>query len=122
MSESPVHQYLYRAVLTRVVDGDTFVADVDLGFGVTKTDTFRLYGVDTPETWRPRTRAERLHGLHATAMVKEWQNHRVLIKTYRDRTGKYGRMLADIWHPGHQTWLSDELRRRDLVKRDHYED
>ena len=40
----------YLAEITRVIDGDTFVADVDLGFKVwMRNVTFRLYGVNTPE-------------------------------------------------------------------------
>ncbi len=37
--------------VNRVIDGDTFEADIDLGFGVwIRKQKFWLYGVDTPET------------------------------------------------------------------------
>jgi micrococcal nuclease len=61
--------YNYKAIVTRVVDGDTFDATVDLGFGVFKKHRFRLKDVDTPETWRPKTKAEDIHGEAATAFV-----------------------------------------------------
>ncbi len=43
-------QYEYNAAVVRVVDGDTVVLDVDLGFGVWLRDQhFRLQGVNTRE-------------------------------------------------------------------------
>lgn len=42
--------YLYEAVVVRVVDGDTFVLNVDLGFGVwLREQTFRLAGCNARE-------------------------------------------------------------------------
>lgn len=42
--------YLYRAVVVRVVDGDTINVDIDLGFYVwIKKQRIRLFGIDTPE-------------------------------------------------------------------------
>ena len=115
------HKYLYKAHITRVVDGDTFHADVELGFDVSIKEVFRLYGIDTPETYRPRNELEREHGKQATDAVKAWmEGDNVVIQTYKDRGGKYGRMLADVWHEGHGEWLSEMLTRRDLIKRDEY--
>lgn len=58
--------HIYIADLIRAKDGDTIVALVDQGFGDTKTSTFRLNDIDTAETWRPSTNAEREHGTAAT--------------------------------------------------------
>ena len=63
--------YNYKAIVTRVVDGDTFDATVDLGFGVFKKHRFRLKDIDTPETRRPKTEAERKHGKEAAQYVME---------------------------------------------------
>lgn len=42
--------YTYRAEIVRVIDGDTIVANVDLGFRTWLHDEhLRLYGIDTPE-------------------------------------------------------------------------
>jgi len=71
--------YNYKAIVTRVVDGDTFDATVDLGFGVFKKHRFRLKDVDTPETWRPKTEAEKKHGLLATKYVIELIEHKSVI-------------------------------------------
>ncbi len=39
----------YRARLVRVVDGDTLDLTLDLGFGIIRTDRFRLFGLNAPE-------------------------------------------------------------------------
>lgn len=41
--------YTYRAWVTRVLDGDTIEAVVDLGFGFTTTQVLRLRGIDCSE-------------------------------------------------------------------------
>ena len=43
--------YEYKAIIKRVVDGDTVDVDIDLGFGVIfANQRIRLYGIDTPES------------------------------------------------------------------------
>jgi len=61
--------YNYKALVTRVVDGDTFDATVDLGFTVSVQQRFRLKDIDTPETWRPKTTTEAEHGAKAKNFV-----------------------------------------------------
>ena len=111
----------YKALVVRVVDGDTFECLIDTGFDIKLREMVRLLGVDTPETYRPRNDAEAAHGQAATKFVKDWmEGQQVIIRTHYNRQGKYGRVLADVWHPHRQRWLSDELVARDLVKRDSY--
>lgn len=44
----------YRAVVARIVDGDTLVADVDLGFGIwLHRQSFRLLGINARERSEP---------------------------------------------------------------------
>jgi micrococcal nuclease len=87
--------YNYRAFVTRVVDGDTFDANVDLGFGIYHKVRFRLRGIDTPETWRPKTEAEREHGIKATEFVNELIGGKeITIQTYK--MGIYGRYECDV--------------------------
>ena len=92
--------YTYRARIMRVVDGDTLDVDIDLGLGVwLHRQRLRLYGVNTPEVRGP----ERPEGLKATAFVVDrvqefgdW----AYVRTYKDKTGKYGRWLAELlWYP-----------------------
>ena len=51
--------YNYNAKCTRVVDGDTIDATIDLGFGVFVAKRIRLAGINAPES---RTRREQWQG------------------------------------------------------------
>jgi|CXWL01.1.fsa_nt_gi endonuclease YncB( thermonuclease family) len=94
--------YEYWATPLRVVDGDTFVAMIDLGLRVSKQETLRLRGIDTPEMNSPdpalrakaaeaKTRLYQLLGLGMTGAP------RVRIRTEKPyETDKYGRWLADV--------------------------
>jgi len=87
--------YTYKAHITRIVDGDTVKAKISLGFSITVDETFRIKDIDTPETHRPKSEAERIHGRAATARAKELlEGKEVIITTYK--TGKYGRYIASI--------------------------
>ena len=58
MSNSP-DEFVYRATLDRIVDGDTFDCILDLGFDVKlHKQRVRLAGIDTPES-RTRNLAEK---------------------------------------------------------------
>lgn len=91
-------EYIYNATVTKVYDGDTITVDFDLGFFVSMRDqTLRLYGIDTPEL----RGVEREQGL----VVRDWLREKILgkkvvIKSYRDKKGKYGRWLADVYLEG----------------------
>ena len=50
--------YTYNAVITRVVDGDTLVVDIDAGFDIwLRGQTLRLNRVNAPEMKTPEGRA-----------------------------------------------------------------
>ncbi|MFV0444649.1 MAG: thermonuclease family protein, partial [Planctomycetaceae bacterium] len=92
------HMYEYRARITRVIDGDTVEAEIDLGFHVRFTATLRLTGINAPET----RGSERAQGLAATQYLNSLlddltgDTRELLIRTQKDRTGKYGRYLAEL--------------------------
>jgi micrococcal nuclease len=83
--------FSYNAEVTAVKDGDTIVADVDLGFGVwIKKQTFRLLGINSPELNTPEGKSSR-------NKVKELiLNKRVILNTHKDSKEKYGRWLATV--------------------------
>ena len=61
--------YEYNAICTRVVDGDTIDARVDLGFSVWLDCRIRLEGIDAPET-RTKNLQEKVQGLETKAYLK----------------------------------------------------
>ena len=87
--------YAYRATVTDVYDGDTVTADVDLGFSTWRRgERLRLFGIDAPEV----RGADRERGLVARDALRERVMGRdVVVCTIKDRTGKYGRYLAELW-------------------------
>ena len=62
--------YTYQAQVTRVVDGDTIDALVDLGFDIQKSIRIRLVGMNAPES-RTRDLEEKKLGLAAKARLIE---------------------------------------------------
>ena len=63
--------YEYKCVLRRIIDGDTIVVDIDLGFKVfLQKEKVRLFGINTPES-RTRNLEEKKLGLAAKARLKE---------------------------------------------------
>lgn len=86
--------YEYKALVTRVVDGDTIDAEIDLGFGMYSRQRLRLYGINTPET-RTRDLEEKEAGLEAKKVVTDTiLGKRVTIRT--EKAGKFGRYLVEV--------------------------
>ena len=89
--------YDYRAKCTRVVDGDTIEALVDLGFDTWKQITIRFDGIDA---WESRTRddQEKIKGLAAKARLIELleaNNNEFLLQSRG--VGKFGRCLGELF-------------------------
>ena len=90
--------YEYRCKVLRVVDGDTVDVDIDLGFGIwMHRERIRVMGIDTPES-RTRDLTEKAFGLAAKEFVKSLMpiGSTQIIKTQKDKTGKFGRVLGDF--------------------------
>jgi len=86
--------YEYKAKVIKVYDGDTITVLVDLGFKITITETIRFYGLNTPEV----RGVERPEGLIARDRLRERiLDKDVTIKTKKDKKGKYGRYIAEIF-------------------------
>ncbi len=87
--------YVYRATVTKVVDGDTMHLSVDLGCDVSTQMTVRLAGIDCPEM-------NTMAGRAARAIAQDWLSrnapgYAVVIRTLKDKKEKYGRYLAYIY-------------------------
>lgn len=90
--------YTYQATIEKVVDGDTLDVLIDLGFDIHIRQRLRLYGINTPES-RTKDLQEKKRGLATKAYVQDWAsaNNRVFVKTIKDSTEKYGRILAYVY-------------------------
>ena len=90
--------YEYKVKITRVVDGDTVDAEVDLGFDTFIKDRIRLMGLDTPES-RTRNKKEKALGLAAKAYLKELLRENkgdIILRTSKEGKGKFGRILGTL--------------------------
>ena len=84
----------YNCELIRIIDGDTIVVSIDLGFSVwMRKETVRMLGIDTPES-RTRNLEEKKLGLASKARLKELLPKRFRIQTTKQGKGKFGRILA----------------------------
>ena len=91
--------YEYKCKLVKVVDGDTVDVDIDLGFGVwLQNQRIRMYGIDAPES-RTSNKVEKVYGMAAKDFVIKWTNAgNLVLKTFKDGKGKYGRILGELWY------------------------
>ena len=103
--------YEYRCKVSRVVDGDTCDAMIDLGFNVWVKNRIRFMGVDAWES-RTRNKEEKVKGLAAKAYVKD------LLENSDDGkfsiishgVGKYGRVLGELFVKGHKKSVNELLK------------
>ncbi len=93
--------YEYRAIVTKVYDGDTITVEIDLGFNAwQKGIDLRLYGINAPEVrlGRRTTAADKKRGLKARDwLLEQILGKQVILRTYRDKKGKFGRYLAEVY-------------------------
>ena len=86
----------YSCTIVKVVDGDTVDVIIDLGFSIHFSTRVRLYGIDTPES-RTRDKDEKVRGFLSKDYLKDWLDQGgVIIRTYRDKKGKFGRVLGEM--------------------------
>ncbi|KIG11604.1 hypothetical protein DB30_03124 [Enhygromyxa salina] len=105
--------YEYQATLTKVIDGDTYDLEIDLGLRVHTHARVRLRGIDTPETYGvPRDSEQWRQGQAAKRFADDWlaqHGPELRVRTFKDRKGKYGRWLVEIEDPNTGDNLNDQL-------------
>lgn len=118
--------YIYKAKVLDVIDGDTVKVQIDLGFNIHHITELRIYResgdvyFDTPETRLSKTvnEAQKQHGLdakrRATGLLL---GNDIIIKTYKSE--KYGRWLAEVWLSDGRLY-TDIMISEGFMKRDIY--
>ena len=91
--------YTYAARAVHIVDGDTCDLMLDLGCDVHLKIRVRLYGLNAAEIHGVAKDSEEYQrGMKAKNFLEQMITNRdLIIKTHKDRKGKYGRYLAEIW-------------------------
>jgi micrococcal nuclease len=100
--------------VVRVVDGDTVKVRLQHGRG---TRTVRYIGVDTPETVKPGVSVQ-CYGEQASAFNERLvEGRRVRLEIGRERTDRYGRLLAYVYLRGSGSpFVNGELVRRGYAR------
>jgi micrococcal nuclease len=84
--------YKYKAKLVRVVDGDTVILDIDLGFHIRCVKRVRFARIDAIERKDDPSRT-------ATLAVISWfegTQNEVFLTTTLDKTDLYGRVIGEM--------------------------
>ena len=92
-SQGKLFTYKVKEVL-RIIDGDTLIINIDIGFNLTLSQTIRIKDIDAPEL-RTIDPLEKAQGIASRTFVENWLKEKSLIvQTYKD--DKYGRMLGNF--------------------------
>ncbi len=107
--------FSYNASLVKVIDGDSVILQVDLGFNILTTQTFQLAGLDAPELIGANARDAKL----VKKEVTEWLRaaDRITVQLTGGTTGS-GRWYARINvcdEEGKGFCVNDELLSRGLA-------
>ena len=86
------NMYLYSAIVEKVVDGDTLLLRIDLGFDVWVNQRIRLRAIDCPEASTPE-------GQKAKSYVEDQLKDckTAVIQTFK-RIDVYGRYVCDVFY------------------------
>jgi len=108
--------YEYKVIkIKSIYDGDTMKVVLDLGFNITSLETLRLYGINAPEL----KGSERDKGLISRDYLRNRiytaidNNIPIIVRTHKDKTGKYGRLLAEVFIDNVN--INEELIKKDLA-------
>lgn len=88
--------YEYKAKLIRAIDGDTVELLIDLGRSIYISEKIRLYGINAPERKNETHKA----GINSTIRLEyllTTTGETLMIKTIKDKTDKYGRLLGILY-------------------------
>lgn len=97
--------YEYSAEIAEIVDGDPFIAVVDVGFYIYCHQNFRLLSYEAPEI----RGVEKAFGAIAKAKLQEILPVGLIVRIQTEKADSFGRWLAKvIWEQG---TLSEHLIR-----------
>lgn len=112
--------FTYKAAVEKIIDGDTLLVSFDFGCPMSVSQKLRLRGIDCPEI-------DTDEGKRAKRFVESRLKgcDFIVVKTYKDRTDKFDRYLADVFYlPGASdpalvaqegTYLNQELLNEHLA-------
>jgi len=107
LASPPSPLLLPPTALGRVLDGDTFEADLNADGRITPPqERIRLLGVDTPELHDNPKGLDLAHGLPAQAFLRQALSGKSL-RLALPQADRHGRTLAQVWADG--VWINQEI-------------
>jgi hypothetical protein len=113
-------QKYYIGFVDRVIDGDTLVVSINIGFGIQlKQQRLRLMNVDCPES-RTTDQEEKIYGLKAKEFTEKWcisntteDSKKCILQIECDEDGEclkdsFGRLLGNLLGSNHKQILFKE--------------
>lgn len=101
-----ISPYFYNFTLIRVIDGDTIVGNVDLGFNLSLNNQHvRLWGINTPEI-KGETKSQ---GLNVRSFVIQCLTPLTPIIIQSHNFDSFGRLLATVYYGENNTNLNKLL-------------
>ena len=98
--------YTYKANVIKVYDADTITVVIDLGFKMTFQTVLRLNRINAPEMRGSEKISGKISRDRLRMLVLD---KTITVKTNKDKTGKYGRYIADIYVDGIDECINDLL-------------
>ena len=89
-----IDEYIRKATILRIVDGDTVRLQVNLGFNTYQESNFRLYNYNAPEMRGEEKKFGELATQHLQGILPIGTE--VVIRTHK--ADKFGRYLAEIFY------------------------
>ncbi|GEM_PF-1690330 len=85
--------YTYEAAIDRVIDGDTLLVIIEVGFAIKVHDKLRLRGIDTPELGTPE-------GERAKKFVEKLlpAGSTIVVKSHKSKVDTHGRFVVDVFY------------------------
>ena len=109
------HLYHYSAHVVSVYDGDTIRVDIDLGLRTwIHEEKIRLARINAPEL----RGAEKAKGIESRDFLRNLiLDKDIVLQTQKDRQGKYGRYLGEIWLEMNGDWvnINDLMLKNDMA-------
>jgi micrococcal nuclease len=96
--------YQYNCIIKRIIDGDSIVVDIDLGFSTWLKDvSVRVLGINAPEV-RTKDLVEKAAGMKTKARVEELLpvGSEAIVNTVITKE-KFGRILGDFLIDGKES-------------------
>jgi micrococcal nuclease len=88
--------YEYKAIATKVIDGDTVDLYIDLGFHIRIELRIRMAHINAPEI-RSKDPNETTKGLKTKLyLIERIEGKEIIVRTFKDKTEKFGRILAVV--------------------------